>query len=140
MSRHIEPMTGVPEDNLARVKSRVEGRRVASEIWSLIQDTSDSRDEDFLKAMIEKLQVLSGLVPPEKPEQKPEPIARLGKMQMVFGVYKGKPFDEIPLEYLDWLCGEQEDFYRTLRAYLKHPQLREHRYEYLPDQEDDDGD
>jgi hypothetical protein len=57
----------------------------------------------------------------------PPPIARLGAMQIPFGQHAGKCFDDIPLDYLDWLCRSQEDFYRDLRAYLKHPELESRR-------------
>lgn len=124
MSRHIEPMTTMPE----KVLARVEGRMVAKDLWELVEDRSD--DRGFMGSLIEELQRRAGLLPPLPEEEKHEPIARLGKLQMVFGAHKGKPFDEIPLDYLNWLCGQQEDFYKSLRAYLKHPHLQSHRGEY----------
>ena len=65
--------------------------------------------------------------PIETADVKPEPIARLGAIEMPFGAYAGKSFDETPIEYLDWLCRSDESFYKSLRAYLKHPDLESRR-------------
>lgn len=35
-----------------------------------------------------------------------------------FGAHCGKKTGDVPIEYLDWLCRTQEDFYRDLRRYL----------------------
>ena len=46
-------------------------------------------------------------------------LFRFGNEVMQFGKHRGDPIREVPLEYLDWLCREQENFYAKLRAYLK---------------------
>lgn len=38
---------------------------------------------------------------------------------MPFGKHQGTPIGQVPLEYLDWLIGEQELFTRKVREYLK---------------------
>ena len=47
-----------------------------------------------------------------------------GQTLMPLGQYKGKPIDTVPLQYLDWLCREQESFYSELRRYLKSRRVR----------------
>jgi uncharacterized protein (DUF3820 family) len=43
---------------------------------------------------------------------------------MKFGKHAGETFGDIPDDYLDWLCREQETFLRSLQEYLKHPEHR----------------
>ena len=109
-----------------RLTQRIAGRKAAEECFELLQ--GDTEHQHYWEAFVDEILTLSGVkASQQKEESPPTPIARLGQMQMVFGVHKGKPFDEIPLEYLDWLCGTQEDFYKTLRDYLKHPELESRR-------------
>lgn len=124
MSRQVEPNPPTCD----RIKSRIGGREAARELASLIEDHIS--DRDFMEACIKALRIRAGLIDPVPKPEKPEPIARLGATIVPFGKHIGKQFDEVPTDYLDWLCREQEEFYKTLRAYLKHPQLETHRGEY----------
>lgn len=111
-----------------RVESRVNGRKMAVELSTLIPG-EQFIDLDFMGACLDELKDMAGLVEPPTVEaiEQLQPIARLGSMEVPFGVHKGRPFDDVPLTYLDWLCREQESFYKGLRAYLKHPELKSRR-------------
>lgn len=87
----------------------------------------DIEDADFMDGLLDRLDRDFGRREVEASEAQPIPIARLGATIMPFGQHKDASFDDIPLEYLDWLCRSQEDFYRDLRAYLKHPELEARR-------------
>ena len=55
-----------------------------------------------------------------------------------FGVHKGKYFDSIPLEYLDWLVGQDwiyGELEKRLVRYLKHPVIRREIELLFPDRE-----
>ena len=85
-------------------------------------------DGDFMRGLIDRIERDSSSKPIEDVgEVKPEPIARIGATEMPFGAHKGKSLDDVPLEYLDWLCSSQEGFYKNLKAYLKHPELESRR-------------
>ena len=109
------------------LKRRVEGSLYAVQLLSLIA-SKDLEDADYMDGLVERM-IRDGSHKhiEEVAEVKPEPIARLGATEMPFGAHAGKTFDETPLEYLDWLCRSQESFYKSLRAYLKHPQLESRR-------------
>ena len=112
--------------NRSRIASRVRGREVVAELLSLLD--ADVRDDpNAMEAIVESLEAFTNRNNPKTPEPTVEPIARLGAMLLPFGKHVGKRFDDVPLDYLDWLCREQEGFYKTLRAYLKHPELESRR-------------
>lgn len=113
--------------NEAAVKARIAGRDAAPHLIELL-DWPDGHGADYADALCHRLRELlpKRKVDEVKPPQQ-TPIAHLGVITMPFGVHAGKSFDDIPLEYLDWLCRSQEDFYKSLRAYLKHPELESRR-------------
>lgn len=115
----------------ARIKARVAGRNAADVLSDVAFDEikeHPNHGADFAEAMIERF----GELMPKRADHQPvvpklEPISRLGQTIIRFGSHCGKKFDNIPVEYLDWLCGQQEELIKELRAYLKHPELQEHR-------------
>jgi hypothetical protein len=115
----------------ARIKARVAGRETAEVLSDMALEEIKSHPNhgaDFAEAMIERLDALM----PKRAGQRvadpaTQPVARLGQTVIRFGSHCGKKFDQIPIGYLDWLCGEQETFLKELRAYLKHPGLKEYR-------------
>ena len=53
-----------------------------------------------------------------------------------FGKFKGRPFDEIPLGYLDWLVGQDwlfADLREQLGRYLSHPTIAQELERELAD-------
>lgn len=110
------------------LKRRVAGSKMAVELMSLVA-SKDIEDADFMDGLLDRLQRDFGSrdVSKDDVEAAVTPIARLGATVMPFGRYEGQAFDAIPVDYLDWLCRSQEDFYRDLRAYLKHPELEARR-------------
>ena len=112
--------------NRNRIASRVRGREAAGELLSLL-DAEVRDDPNAMEAIVEALECFTNRNKQPPPTAPLEPIARLGTMIVPFGQHVGKRFDDVPLDYLDWLCREQESFYKTLRAYLKHPELESRR-------------
>ena len=49
--------------------------------------------------------------------------------RLMFGKYKGKTLDEVPLDYLDWLMGQEwfstRPEYEAVRTYLDAPSIKE---------------
>ena len=110
-----------------KIKARIAAREAAKEVRELLSwedGTGADYAESFLSAMRELLPQKKADIPRE---EKPVPIAMLGAHVIPFGLYARQPFDAVPLEYLDWLCREQEGFYRVLKAYLTHPELESRR-------------
>lgn len=99
-----------------RIDSRVRGRGVATDLASLIEFElqCDRHAMDALAEYFEQFRIR------EDTRKIVElTMTQLAAERIPFGIHAGKRFDEIPVEYLDWLCGEQEGFYQKLRAYLK---------------------
>lgn len=47
-------------------------------------------------------------------------MADLGEQIFPFGMYRGKPFKDIPIHYLDWALSIASPFLKTkIEAYLK---------------------
>lgn len=111
--------------NRSRIASRVRGREAATELLSLL-DAEVRDDPNAMEVIVETLECFTGRNKPSEPVAV-EPIARLGSTTIPFGQHNGRDFDSVPLDYLDWLCREQEAFYKKLRDYLKHPELESRR-------------
>lgn len=110
-----------------RIEARVAGRKAAADVFGLLS-WPDGHGSEYADSLCETLR---GMLPQAKatevvPEPIP-PIARLGAIVMPFGAYQDNSLDDVPIEYLDWLCRSQEEFYKNLRAYLKHPELESRR-------------
>lgn len=106
------------------ITERVEAGKLAKECLELVADQLTS---DVMRvAFVEKLRLI---LIPLTPEQSTSlaPIGRLGAVQITFGQHAGKCYDDVPLDYLDWLCGQQENNLASLRAYLKHPEIESRR-------------
>jgi hypothetical protein len=112
--------------NRKRIAARVDGRKAAGDLLELLSD-ADKDNHDFMQSLVDTISTVCDLNPKPEATSAPEPIARLGSTTIPFGQHIGKDFDSVPLDYLDWLCREQEGFYKTLRAYLKHPELESRR-------------
>lgn len=109
------------------LKRRVEGSLYAVQLLSLIP-SRDLEDADYMDGLVDRMiRDGSHAEIEDAAEAKPEPIARLGATVMPFGAHAGKTFDETPRAYLDWLCSSQESFYKSLRNYLRHPELESRR-------------
>ena len=106
--------------DLSTTMCRMAGRLGAQEVVELLG--SDFESPQYAEGLIRELQKLAGLDSPDDNPQKLAPLARLESATMPFGEHYGKPFGEVPLSYLDWLCRSQESFYADLRAYLTHPE------------------
>lgn len=103
-----------------RIEAKVAARKAARELVSLLE-VPNNYGADYADALCEELR---SLLPKRKEEPAPAPVSfiQLAFTEIPFGQHRGERFHTIPIEYLDWLCREQETFLATLRAYLKHPE------------------
>lgn len=108
--------------NEQRIKDRRLGRDTAVEVIDLCG--LDAENQVAMQAMIKELTKL--LLPPEPTPEPPKqpPFAQLETTLMPFGSHEGERFCDVPLDYLDWLCRSQEEFYKSLRVYLRHSENR----------------
>lgn len=108
--------------SVERLKTKLRGGKLALELFGLIAD----EPYEVRRSIAEAFRIAVCGKQPEKPPEAPEPlepIARLGSIYLEFGWQNGKCFDDIPLDYLEWLCGKTEDTAKHLKAYLTHPEL-----------------
>lgn len=114
----------------ARIKSRVRGRDLARELLDLL-DPGDIDDKHFMASFVQEVIAHSGMqLEAKKKAREPGNFESLRTVVIEFGQYKGSLYDEVPLSYLHWLCGEREDDLLLLRGYLMHPQLKNHIRDY----------
>lgn len=125
MSRHVEPPAESPDASLERIEMRIAGRQMAKQLYELCD--GPITNFHYVDSLVQELKRLAGLYEPEPVPETRGAIARLGREKMPFGIHADKCLDDVPLEYLDWLCRSQESFYKNLRAYLKHPELESRR-------------
>lgn len=110
-----------------RTKAKIAGRKMAAELIGLC-DWEDGTGADYAESLLRELKKLLPKREADiETEVKPVPIARLGATVIKFGEHHDKSYDAIPIDYLSWLCGQQEASVKSLRAYLKHPELESRR-------------
>jgi len=119
---------------LKEIAARVAGRKQAAEILDLLEYDKDTKQQ-FGGAFLDEIhQHLIGKQPEEKPNPANiEPIGRLGATIMRFGEFSGMPFDNVPMERLDWYLRTAEENVKVLRAYLTHPEIESRRGTALAD-------
>ena len=103
-----------------RITARIAARKSAEDVLELL-DWPDGTGADFADAFLERMRSLLPRRQEKDPPPKTVPLARLAATTMPFGKHEGRRFDDIPDDYLDWLCRSQEEFLADLRAYLRHP-------------------
>jgi hypothetical protein len=105
------------------IKAKVEARRAANVMLELLE-WPDNHGADFAEAFIDEMRKLLPKRRVVETIEKPVPYQRLASTEMKFGKHAGETFGDIPDDYLDWLCREQESFLRSLQSYLKHSDHR----------------
>lgn len=110
------------------VEENILMRETADEILDLIRsyEFSNLRFYDRLQNGIADIR--SGYVPiSETIEHVVVPVLdakKIGNQTIPFGQYSGKRFDDIPLDYLEWLSDSSRDLSSRLDAYLKSKRIR----------------
>ena len=125
------------ERSKKRIEDRVRGRKTAKELHELLGDMDETESKEYFEALIEELSKLLGitLVQQSKDSVTSQvPINVSGAYPLTFGKHVGKTLDEIPTDYLDWLCREYEAgqhtgsyTYKMLSSYLRHPDFESRR-------------
>lgn len=113
--------------NEAAIAARVAGRHSAVQVAPILE-WPNNHGADFADGFLSEMKKLlpqrkADIVEPERLQ----PITRLGATVIEYGVYKGNSYDEIPIERLDWYLRMAEENAKSLRAYLKHPELEARR-------------
>lgn len=111
---------------MSELERRIAGSKYGVELMSLISE-EHLVDQIYMQGLVDRIERLAFLLKPSKTTAKLIPIARLGGMPIQFGQYANKTLDEIPLDYLDWLCNSSEVTAKTIKEYLNHPELEARR-------------
>jgi hypothetical protein len=117
------------------IEARVAGSKAAREIVeSGLLVWEDGHGADFaerflevLKELLPKTRASVLLEEAAKADAKPKPIARLGATVLEYGEFRGRTYDEVPKERLDWYLARAEENVASLKAYLKHPEFEGYR-------------
>ncbi len=127
MSHKLNNLNVNPDVALKRIQARIDGRKAAAELFQLTTPP-DGYGSEYADELCETLRKL---LPQRKAtEVKPEPlqpIARLGATIIEYGEYRDDSYDNIPLDRLDWYLRKAEENAKSLRAYLKHPEIESRR-------------
>jgi hypothetical protein len=90
-------------------KQRIEGREWAEEVMEEVKKSSEDFQIGFWRCV--KKIVKEDMVEEEskKRPMNDEESRRFGLSRVEFGQYRGKVFDEVPLDYLEWLVGKNDE-------------------------------
>ncbi len=110
----------------AKVQAKVDARQAAEAGLALLQEALEGDSNHFWKIVRDFAETKVAL------STKISDLAltdieasRFGAEEMPFGKYQGIPINSVPLQYLDWLVGEADDFRAKMRRYLLNDGVRE---------------
>lgn len=108
------------------LKRRVAAAKLAGDVAEMVAGDLDCPHarRRFVEAIREELTPEAPPEPDRTHSDRHDPLERLGAFVMPFWMHHGKTLNQIPLEYLDWLVGCQEDTLRAVSAYLAQPDGR----------------
>lgn len=124
-------------ENPQLVKERAAGRQLARTFMDLLkEEVSKIQYEEAVKAFWEELSEIMlnehGPIqapPPPKPKSTgmSDRVVKLFKKELMpFGKFEGEKIEDVPLQYLDWLVGEDDDALNgRLKRYLKNEKIAE---------------
>lgn len=104
-----------------RVEQRALGRKEAAAILELVSESVGRLSPEAMETFREELVrfVRPFLDTPETAPMTDVEVRRFEQTMMPFGKYANHYIEVVPLGYLDWLVGQQEEFYRNVSRYLK---------------------
>lgn len=106
------------------IEDNIKARQIAETIMDLVKSETLSLGLETNTRVYVELRRLIDEILPEKPELCPDLMSdeesrQFGRSAMPFGAHAGKPVDEVPLDYLEWLSDDPDNFHVRLRRYLK---------------------
>lgn len=127
-----------PNPNPNLIPARVAGGKTAREALELLRDalagefTNPSTPEAFAAAesaavavqeWLDRWRKQFGITEPPAKQSDTQPMTNREAREfeqevMPFGLHRGKPMGDVPLDYLDWLLGKREQDTKRLTAYL----------------------
>ncbi len=122
------PIANRPPVNFERLREIVGGQTDAVEVVGFAEEFTVGKSELWVRSFWEGIRGRALLTAPLPPVAPVEPAitpmsdgeARgFEKTEMPFGKHAGKPIAEVPLDYLDWLVGQNEEFNAKLARYMR---------------------
>lgn len=116
------------------LKSRCEARKAAEAVLELLTELVAGNSEHYWKIIREfaQKQVPSTVGVEVSPMSDKE--ARLfGETLMPYGKYSRVAVESVPVQYLDWLVGEKDDFKDQLKRYVQNDVVRRRFQDELED-------
>ena len=108
---------GLSEGWKKRINDRAIGREIARTMMELVKDVPP--DSDIAMGFIDTVKdILLVEVQQKEQEKREETLEELSKVRVQFGQHKGQRLDEVPRDYLEWLCDQNVHFYDQARLYL----------------------
>jgi uncharacterized protein (DUF3820 family) len=102
-------------------------------LWDLIEQELAGADAQVLLTLLGRrlharpeMAAEGAKESPQRPATAPmtDPEARaFGQQVLSWGKHAGRTIDEVPLDYLVWLAGQEDEFRRELRRYLASPRI-----------------
>lgn len=93
-------------------RDRIAGREWAEAVLEDLAQTSDEYKAGFMRRMLKEFQ------PDEidRSAMTDEQARAFGRQVVNFGVHRDKCYDDVPLEYLEWLVDENTALARYIRS------------------------
>lgn len=110
---------------MSDLQKKIRGRQGADEALELIAELAEAYSGDGELSFWSRIRdkATERLPKKESPTKSDHAMtdgqaAMFEKSLMPYGIHEGKPIAQVPLEYLDWLIGQQDDFKVQVRRYL----------------------
>lgn len=118
------------EKHKEAVKHGVRARQQAEAVVDLIDVPKELKYKRiFAKTLLDLLGITDAdeLEAKKEANKRRKEYPRLRATKLNFGKHKDQAYEDVPLSYLDWLCGQMETDLASLQEYLKHPETKRTR-------------
>ena len=93
-------------------KQRIDGRKFAEDVFLFVRESNISFQQGFIREL--KRTFSEQITPPDAMAER-EAI-EFETLTIPFGTHQGKPYGEIPTEYLAWLADHYQRFLRYVKS------------------------
>lgn len=106
------------------LKARCDARKSAEPALQLLAEMLDGDPIHFWKIVRDHAEKQLPAIAEIDPPMTDSEAIKFGNSLMPYGKYSNYPINSVPVRYLDWLVGENDEFKDQLRRYVKNDDVR----------------
>lgn len=120
----------------AKLQAKCDSRKAAEAAIELLKESVSGDAQHYWRIIRE---YAANQLPAELNASAPmtdKEVDKFNKEIVPYGKYKGHTVGNVPMNYLDWLVGERDEFKEQLKRYLQNESVRSQFIEDLDEEEE----